>query len=321
MKKNIAVVGCGYWGKNLVRNFYELGVLAAICDPNQGLAQLYSTKYSVPNLSFEEVITNPLIEGVALAVPAASHADMAIAVMNSGKHVCVEKPLAMNNAEADKMLGCAAENGVQLMVGHLLQYHPAFIELKRLVSTDEIGEVHYMYSNRMSFGKVRSEEDVIWSFAPHDISMILALSGAEPSRVIAESSACLQDGIADIATLHLEFPCGLRAHVNVSWLNPYKEQKLVVIGSRGMLVFDDTQPWAQKLAIHRHVTDEFPESGNIARGDQAFIGFDELEPLRQECSHFIDVVSGLTSPRTDGKEGARVLSVLTAASTANLGVH
>jgi UDP-2-acetamido-3-amino-2,3-dideoxy-glucuronate N-acetyltransferase len=176
MKKNIAVVGCGHWGKNLVRNFYELEVLASICDPNIDIAKQYAEQYSVQNHSFSEIINNPSIQGVVLAVPAKYHAAMAIDAMKQGKHVFVEKPLAMNEAEATLMIKTAKENKVQLMVGHLLQYHPVFQKVKEMVLGGEIGEIDYMYSNRLSFGKVRAEEDVIWSFAPHDISMILSLT-------------------------------------------------------------------------------------------------------------------------------------------------
>ena len=175
MKKNIAVIGCGHWGKNLVRNFAELGALVAVCDPNEKLAQSHAEQYNVGSFSFEAILANPAVEGVVLAVPAPLHADMAIEAMNARKHVYVEKPLAMNMIEAEAMIASAKENGVQLMVGHLLQYHPIFMAVRELVESGELGALSYVYSNRLSFGKVRSEEDVIWSFAPHDISMILSI--------------------------------------------------------------------------------------------------------------------------------------------------
>ena len=175
MIKNIAVIGCGHWGKNLVRNFAELGLLAAVCDPDKDLANRYAHQYEVANLSFAGVLENPAIDGVVLAVPAPLHAAMAVEAMNAGKHVYVEKPLAMNGVEAEAMINSANTNNVRLMVGHLLQYHPVFIALRELVYSGDLGALSYIYSNRLSFGKVRSEEDVIWSFAPHDISMILSL--------------------------------------------------------------------------------------------------------------------------------------------------
>ena len=314
MNENIAVVGCGHWGKNLVRNFSEMEALVAICDPNFELARRYADEFSVPALSFDEVIDSENVEGVVLAVPAPLHASMAIKALNSGKHVYVEKPLAMNDAEARAMIDCAVANDVQLMVGHLLHYHPVFRELKRLVKSGEFGDLQYIYSHRLSLGKVRSEEDVLWSFAPHDISMILSLVGAEPSAVRAESHSVLQPNISDVVTIHLEFSSDLNAHISVSWLHPEKEQKLVVIGERGMAVFDDTQSWPKKLALYSHRTEDFATSSQIVKGEKTFVALPEAEPLREECAHFLEVVRGGHNPITDGAEGLRVVRVLTAAS-------
>ena len=311
---NIAVIGCGHWGKNLVRNFYELGALAAVCDPNDELAQSYAEKYSVDNLSFTAVINNSAIKGVVLAVPAPLHASMAIEAMNAGKHVYVEKPLAMNRYEAEKMIASAKKNGVQLMVGHLLQYHPVFAAVRGLVKSGDLGVLSYIYSNRLSFGKVRSEEDVIWSFAPHDISMILSLTGQEPELVSTESSRILQPNIADTATVHLEFNSALKAHVTVSWLHPYKEQKLVVIGRDAMIVFDDTKLWNEKLAVYRHVVESTGGLPSLEKAEVEYVEVVQSEPLRNECQHFLDVVSGKVKPLTDGSEGLSVLKVLSAAS-------
>ena len=205
MKKNIAVVGCGHWGKNLVRNFAELGALAAVCDPNIELAQYYAEQYKVNKLSFSEIINDASIEGVVLAVPAPLHASMACEAARAGKHIYVEKPLALNQVDAEKMIAAASEYKVKLMVGHLLQYHPVFVALRKLVECDELGVIQYIYSNRLSFGKVRSEEDVIWSFAPHDISMILALVRSRASTCKnRDRTSILQADIADTATLHID---------------------------------------------------------------------------------------------------------------------
>ena len=314
MKKNIAVVGCGHWGKNLVRNFAELGALAAVCDPNDELAQTHAQEYNVGKFSFTELLNDPAIEGVVLAVPAPLHASMAVDVMNAGKHVYVEKPLAMNRIEAEAMIASAKKNDVQLMVGHLLQYHPVFVAVRELVELGQLGSLSYIYSNRLSFGKVRSEEDVIWSFAPHDISMILSLTGHEPTIVRAESTCILQPDIADTAMVHLAFKSGLKAHISVSWLHPYKEQKLVVVGNKAMAVFDDTKPWGEKLALYRHVVR--PSAGllMLEKAEVEFIDVPQSEPLRNECQHFVDVVSEGGTPLTDGKEGLTVLNVLSAAS-------
>jgi len=314
MKKNIAVVGCGHWGKNLVRNFAELGALAAVCDPNDKLAQSYAEQYNVGNLSFAAILANPAIEGVVLAVPASLHASMAIEVMNARKHVYVEKPLAMNRIEADAMIASAKKNGVQLMVGHLLQYHPVFMAVRGLVESGELGSLNYIYSNRLSFGKVRSEEDVIWSFAPHDISMILSLTGQEPDTVRTESTSILQPDIADTAIVHMEFNSGLKAHISVSWLHPYKEQKLIVVGKKAMAVFDDTKPWGEKLALYRHVVRSSGSLLGLEKAEVEYVEVSQSEPLRNECQHFVDVVSGDITPLTNGKEGLGVLNVLSAAS-------
>jgi len=314
MKKNIAVVGCGHWGKNLVRNFSDLGSLAAVCDPNAEVAQQYADQYLVKNYSFSEVLNDLSIEGVVLAVPAPLHASMAIEVMNAGKHAYVEKPLAMNNLEAERMIASAEKNGVQLMVGHLLQYHPIFISLRTLVESGEMGALQYIYSNRLSFGKVRSEEDVIWSFAPHDISMILSLAGQEPDTVRTESTSILQPDIADTAIVHMEFNSGLKAHISVSWLHPYKEQKLVVVGKKAMAVFDDTKPWGEKLALYRHVVRSSGSLPSLEKAEVEYVEVSQSEPLRNECQHFVDVVSGDITPLTNGKEGLGVLNVLSAAS-------
>jgi UDP-2-acetamido-3-amino-2,3-dideoxy-glucuronate N-acetyltransferase len=314
MKKNIAVVGCGHWGKNLVRNFSELGVLVAVCDPNDELAKTYAKEHNVDNLSFTEIINCAAIEGVVLAVPAPLHASMAIEAMNAGKHVYVEKPLAMNKIEAAAMIESATENDVQLMVGHLLQYHPVFIAIRGLVDSGELGSLNYVYSNRLSFGKVRSEEDVIWSFAPHDISMILSLTGQEPEVVRTESSCILQPNIADTATVHMEFKSALKAHISVSWLHPYKEQKLVVVGENAMAVFDDTKPWNEKLALYHHSVKSSGGIPTLEKAEVEYLEVSQSEPLKNECQHFIDVVSGNILPLTNGDEGLRVLNVLELAS-------
>ena len=315
MKKNIAVVGCGNWGKNLIRNFAELDSLAAVCDPNEKLAQSYAAQYNVVNLSFSEVLNNSDINGVVLAVPASLHASMAIEAMIAGKHVYVEKPLAMNAEEAKKMIVTAEENNIRLMVGHLLQYHPVFLAVRSLVESGEIGTLNYIYSNRLSFGKTRSEEDVIWSFAPHDISMILSLTGEEPELVRTESSFILQPNIADTATVHMDFKSGLKAHVFVSWLHPYKEQKLVVIGRDAMVVFDDTKSWDEKLAIYRHVVNLIDGTPSLQKTEVEHIKVPQSEPLSRECQHFLSVVNEKIEPLTNGYEGLKVLNVLTSASS------
>ena len=314
MKKNIAVVGCGYWGKNLVRNFSELEVLSSICDPDTEIANKYASQYNVKNSSFIEIINDVNIKGVVLAVPAPLHASMAIEAMNKGKHVFVEKPLAMNVTEAELMITTAKKNGVKLMVGHLLQYHPIFKTIRKIVNADEIGELNYIYSNRLSFGKIRTKEDIIWSFAPHDISMILSLAGQDPEFIITKSTSIIQKNIADTATIHMEFKSGLKSHISVSWLHPYKEHKLVVSGKSAMLVFDDTKPWNEKLALYPYEVVSSKGIINLKKSDVKYLEVSEEEPLKNECQDFIDVVEKNIKPMTDGDEGLRVVKVLSAAS-------
>jgi len=314
VKKNIAVIGCGHWGKNLVRNFSELGVLSSICDPNTEIVEQYSKQFNVKKFSITEILNDPSIKGVVLAVPAHLHASMAIEVMNKNKHVFVEKPLGMNVMEAEAMIATAKKNKVHLMVGHLLQYHPTFKTIREYVKEGKIGEINYIYSNRLSFGKVRTEEDVIWSFAPHDISMILSLTGQEPEYVSTNATSILQKNIADTATIHLQFKSGLKSHISVSWLHPYKEHKLVVVGQSAILVFDDTKSWQEKLALYPYDAVSSKNLINLKNSNVQYIKVTEEEPLKNECQHFIDVVEKDIQPLTDGAEGLRVLKVLSAAS-------
>ena len=314
MKKNIAVIGCGHWGKNLVRNFFEIGVLYAICDPNIEISDLYSKKYNVKSLTFQEIINDTNVQGIVLAVPAPLHASMAIEAMKKRKHVFVEKPLAMNETEALSMIKTAKNYNVKLMVGHLLQYHPVFKAILKLVRNGDIGELNYIYSNRLSFGKVRSKEDVIWSFAPHDISMILSLIGREPKSVSVNSTCILQEKIADKATINLEFEGGLKSHISVSWLNPYKEQKLVVIGKSAMLEFDDTKSWNEKLRFYPFKLDLDHNSPVLKKSNEKYIEVIEEEPLKSECQHFNYVIKENREPLTNAAEGLKVLKVLSAAS-------
>ena len=318
MKKNIAVVGCGHWGKNLVRNFSELDALFSICDPSSEVVDKYASQYNVKKSPFTEIISDPNIKGVVLAVPAHLHASMAIEAMNKNKHVFVEKPLGMNEVEAEAMIVTAKKNKVRLMVGHLLQYHPIFKTIREYVGAGKIGEINYIYSNRLSFGKVRTEEDVIWSFAPHDISMILSLTGKEPEYVSTNATSILQKNIADTATIHLQFKSGLKSHILVSWLHPYKEHKLVVVGQSAMLVFDDTKPWHEKLALYPFKVVSSKNLINLQNSNVQYVKITEEEPLKNECQHFIDVIEKDMQPLTDGAEGLRVLKVLSAASRSQI---
>ncbi|HUK60485.1 MAG TPA: Gfo/Idh/MocA family oxidoreductase [Stellaceae bacterium] len=312
----IAVVGAGYWGKNLVRNFAELGALAAIADPDRAAAGSLAERHRAPLLPYAEVLRSPDIAGVAIAAPASLHAELARAALEAGKHVFVEKPLALDIGEAEGLCTLAHSRGRTLMVGHLLQYHPAFRKLRELVRAGALGRLQYIYSNRLNLGKVRREEDILWSFAPHDISMVLTLAGAEPTRVTAEGAYHLHRQIADVTTTHLSFAGGEQAHIFVSWLHPFKEQKLVVIGDQAMAVFDDGEPWDRKLQLYRHRIEWRDQVPVPQRADAEPVPVAEAEPLRLECQHFLDCVATGAQPVTDGAEGVRVLRVLAAASAA-----
>jgi predicted dehydrogenase/acetyltransferase-like isoleucine patch superfamily enzyme len=312
----VAVIGCGYWGKNLVRNFAELGALAAICDPDEKAAGQLSQKFAAPARDLGSVLEDPAIAAVAIAAPAAHHAALARTAIEAGKHVFVEKPLALTVAEAEEVCAAAERHDRRLMVGHLLQYHPAFAALRDLVREGALGRLQYLCSNRLNLGKVRREEDILWSFAPHDLSMILSLVGDEPSEVTASGGYYLHKNIADVTTTHLSFPGGEQAHVFVSWLHPFKEQKLVVIGDRGMAVFDDSQGWDEKLLLYPHRIEWHETMPVPHRAEATPVKLTEAEPLALECRHFLDCVATGARPRTDGPEGLRVLRVLSRASEA-----
>lgn len=313
----IAHVGHGYWGRNLARNFFELGHLAAIVDPDPKAAQSAAEAYGVRAAPFEAVLADPAIDAVSLASPAGLHFAQAKAVLEAGKHVYVEKPLALDVKEAEALCALAEERGRVLMVGHLLQYHPVYVALRRKVEEGALGRVLHVYSNRLSLGKFRTEENALWSLAPHDISMILGLVGEEPDHVSAQGTVAFTPGVADLVTAQMSFPGGARAHVLVSWMHPFKEQRLVVIGEKAMAVFEDSQPeWDSKLVIYPHVIDR---SGPVpvpvkAEGEKVVVAKDE--PLKAECRHFVSSIENGTAPITDGREGLAVLRVLDAAERA-----
>lgn len=312
----VVVVGCGYWGKNIVRNFAGLGALAGVCDPDSNIAAQAARKYEVDVVDWEQALRATEVDAVAIAAPAALHFRLASAALEAGKHVFVEKPLALDVAESEQLCAIAMRQDRRLMVGHLLQYHPAFIKLKDLVREGALGRLLYIYSNRLNLGKIRREEDILWSFAPHDISMILSLVGQEPERVTAEGAYHLHDTIADATTTHLSFAGGERAHIFVSWLHPFKEQKLVVVGDQAMAVFNDGEPWKSKLLLYRHRIEWRDAMPVPERAEAHPIELDEGEPLQLECQHFLDCIATGGVPRTDGYEGIRVLKVLTEATAA-----
>ena len=312
----VAVVGCGYWGKNLVRVFSQLGVLAAVSDQHPPTAVKISADYGVPARQFVDLLGDAEISALAIAAPAAQHAALAKRALNAGKHTFVEKPIALVVSDAEELCDLAEQRGLTLMVGHLLQYHPAFLKLRELIDGGELGRVQYLYSNRLNLGRIRREEDILWSFAPHDISMILALVRAQPDWITAVGGRYLHKSIADVTTTHLSFPGGERAHVFVSWLHPFKEQKLVVVGDRGMVVFDDGEPWDAKVQLYRHRIDWHDGLPDPVRAAMEPVPVEKAEPLELECRHFVECIETGNVPRTDGREGVQVLRVLQAAGEA-----
>ncbi len=313
----IAHVGHGYWGKNLARNFHELGNLAAVVDPVAKVAEAAAASYGVRAASFEEVLADPNIDAVSIASPAGLHHRHAKAALEAGKHVYVEKPLALDIGQAEELRDLVAKRGLTLMVGHLLQYHPVYVRLLELVKAGELGKLHHVYSNRLSLGKFRTEENVLWSFAPHDISMVLGLLGEEPQSVTAQGNVTFTPGVADLVTVQMRFAGGATAHLLVSWMHPFKEQRLVVIGEKGMAVFEDSQPvWEDKLQIYRHAIDRSGPVPNPVKADAERVFVEKAEPLKEECRHFVRSIENRTAPRTDGREGLAVLRVLDAAERA-----
>jgi UDP-2-acetamido-3-amino-2,3-dideoxy-glucuronate N-acetyltransferase len=307
----VAVVGCGYWGKNLVRNFFELNVLNAISDPDQKQAQALSEQFNdVPILSLKEVAESSSIDAVVIATPAALHAEHVELFLRAGKHVFVEKPLSLDLVSAQHLREVAKACDRVLMVGHLLQYHPCYLKLKEMVAQGSLGKIQYLYSNRLSLGKIRTEENVWWSFAPHDISMILGLVSHPVQEVQSFGSAALNPSLPDFTLTTLTFSDQLKAHIFVSWLHPVKEQKLIVVGEKGMAVFDDCQPWGDKLTLYAHQI-TFQNGMPVidkAQGQQIQVEFQE--PLRNECQHFIDCVKQNSTPITNPDEAIKVLDVL-----------
>lgn len=307
----VAQIGAGHWGKNLARNFAQLGALAAVCDNHPDTAKREADANGVPVRTVDEVLQDPSIDGVSIAAPAEMHAELALKAFAAGKHVFVEKPLALTLEDSRAMCEAATRAGKALMVGHLLQYHPAFIRLLELVREGAIGSVRYAYSNRLSLGKLRIEENALWSFAPHDLSMLLAIMGERPATVTGGGSSWITPGLEDEYRLDMTFSGGRRAHVFAAWLHPFKEHRLVVVGETGMLVFEDSAAKAEdKLKLYRHSVIWKGKVPEAVKAEPETIAFPADEPLKQECRHFLDCCAGKLTPRTDGQEAMQVVETL-----------
>ena len=318
MTPRVAVIGAGHWGRNLMRNFDALGALVAFYDEDATTRDREASNYPKVRAaqSLDALLADSTIDAVAIATPAATHSALGHRVLEAGKHAFVEKPLCLNAADAEALGRRADKLDRTLMVGHLLLFHPAFTALKRFVAEGRIGALRYIYSNRASLGRIRREGGVLWEFAPHDVSMILGLTGAMPERVTCVGGAWLKAEVADLTLTHLAFPNGIQAHIFVSWLHPYKDHRMVVIGADGMVVFDDVAQGPAKLLHYPHVVNFTGDIPAVTKATAIPISYDAEEPLARECQHFLDCVASRKTPLSDWREGHRVLAVLQACQRA-----
>jgi UDP-2-acetamido-3-amino-2,3-dideoxy-glucuronate N-acetyltransferase len=308
----IAVVGSGYWGRNLVRNFHELGALRVVCDTREESMQEARKRYGVRTTAdLDLVLNDEEIDGVVIAAPAAQHFQLAAKCLLHDKDVYVEKPLALHAEEGRQLVQLASERNRILMVGHILEYHPAILELRRLVRSGELGRLQYIYSSRLNLGKLRTEENILWSFAPHDISAILFLLEEAPVRVSAHGGTYVDPRTVDTTLTTCEFASGVQAHIFVSWLHPFKEQKLAVVGNKKMAVFDDLQP-ERKLVLYSHRIEWLDRAPVAHKASGETVDLPSCEPLKLECEHFLHCIRTRGVPRTSGASAVRVLEVLEA---------
>jgi predicted dehydrogenase len=314
----VAVAGLGYWGPNLARNFSSLRgcELAWLCDPSDAVRARVAERF--PHARFtgdlDEVLADPALDAVALATPVACHAEHAVRVLEAGKHCFVEKPLAQSVADAERAVEAQRRAGKVLMVGHLLQFHPALNKLKDIADSGELGDLRYIYGNRLNLGKLRADENALWSLGAHDVSVVLMLADEDPVEVVAHGRSYVRPGVEDVVFCYLRFPSGLSAHLHLSWLDPHKERRFTVVGSKRMATFDD-MAIEGKLTIYDKGFDEDARGYGeyITRsGDVYSPRISNVEPLRVECEHFIECIQTGSRPRSDGASGLRVVRVLEA---------
>jgi predicted dehydrogenase len=311
MKPRIAVLGCGYWGSNHIRTLKSLGALHAVSDANHARAEGFASEQDCLTILPEELVSRDDVDAIVMALPPQFHAEFAIKAVEHGKDVLVEKPIALTVADAERAVAAAHAHSRIFMTGHVLRFHPAFVKLKSLIDNSELGEVKYIHSHRLGLGKFHTENDALWDLAPHDLSMILAITGTAPVEVRGEGAALL-DHLSDFAHLHMRFPNGLRSHLFTSRLNPYRERRLTVVGTKAMAVFDDVEPWERKLAVYRHAV--WQDSGQWAftTNEPSYVAVGQGMPLTRELEHFIECIETRAEPRTSGEEAIRVLRILTA---------
>jgi len=321
VKLKIGVVGAGTWGRNHVRTVAGLAdaELAAVCDTDPKVRERVSRQYPGVLVTSDVAALLAAVDAVIVASPAATHAAVALQVLEAGKPVLIEKPFALSVKDAEAVAKRGAQKAVPVLAGHLLVYHPAIERLREMVQTGELGRVFYLYGLRVNLGQVRKDENALWSFGPHDVSVALYLLDEEPVRVSAHGKSYLQPGIEDVVFLTMEFESGVIAHVQMSWLDPHKERKLTVVGEKKMVVFDDMEP-REKLRIYDKGVDRppeyrsFGESLAIREGDIFIPRIPAVEPLAAELAHFVRAAQGRESPRAGAADGVRVVRVLEAAS-------
>jgi predicted dehydrogenase len=312
----IGVAGLGYWGPNLARNFAALPgcELAWCCDASEVSRERWSPSFPGARFTAEldDLLDDETLDAIVLATPVPTHGALAERVLDAGKHCFVEKPLAQSVEEAERAVAAAERSGRTLMVGHLLEYHPGVAKLKEIAGSGELGDIHYIYSNRLNLGKLRADENALWSLGAHDISVVLHLAGEEPYELSARGEAYKQRGIEDVVFGFLRFPSGLAAHLHLSWLDPHKERRFTVVGSKRMATFDDMDP-ERKVTVYDKGFDENAGSYGeyITRaGDIWSPSIGNREPLRLECEHFVQCLRDGVTPRSDGHSGLRVVRVL-----------
>lgn len=312
MTISCAVLGTGYWGKNILRNLDALGALTGFFDSDPEARTTFGAQYPAATVYSDlgAPLSDASVQAVAIATPAETHGALVRQALEAGKHVFVEKPLCLEVEEARALQALAAQKGNILMVGHLLLYHPAFLALKKAVEDGAIGRLRYVYSTRASLGKIRRNENALWSFAPHDISMMLALTGRMPTRVVCNGEAWLSPSVADMTLSHFDFGDQLQGHIFVSWLHPFKDHRLVVVGESGMLVFNDTAQGEEKLQRYSHSVGWENDLPVLDKADAVAVPYGAEEPLRSEMQHFLDCCAAGRKPRSDAAEGVAVLSVL-----------
>jgi predicted dehydrogenase len=312
----VGIVGLGYWGPNLARNFDALPgcELTWCCDGSATARERFEPLFPRARFSgqVEDLLADPSLDAVVVATPVPTHSELAVRVLDAGKHCFVEKPLALTVAEAERVLAAQRSSRKALMVGHLLEYHPGVRRLKQVVDSGEVGHVHYIYSNRLNLGKLRTDENALWSLGAHDISVLLHLADEEPYALAAHGECYVQPGIEDVVFCFMRFPSGLSAHMHLSWLDPHKERRFTVVGSKRMATFDDMVN-ERKLTIYDKGFDGKTGSWGeyISRsGDIYSPQVPSTEPLRIECEHFLDCVRSGATPLSDGESGLRVVRVL-----------